>query len=122
MRAHDHSAAAGSAASQQGLFYSRAALAARRFDLRYPIQADHKLNIEVVTDPSTRWAIGYDPVAFFSNGGLSSRRHDVAFIRDFPKIIRTHYGPLLGTLYAIRQRLAAWVHGPIEQRYCNPES
>jgi hypothetical protein len=36
--------------------------------------------------------------------------------------IRTHYGPLLGTLYAIRQRLAAWVHGPIERRYCNPDS
>lgn len=107
---------------QQGIFYARSFFASRKFDLRYPIQADHKLNIEIVSDPNTRLAVGFEPVAFFSSGGVSSRRHDIAFIRDFPQLIRSHYGPLLGLLYATRWRLAAWVHGPIEKRYVNPES
>ncbi|HVJ29532.1 MAG TPA: hypothetical protein VNA66_04420, partial [Gammaproteobacteria bacterium] len=67
-----------------------------REGVRYPIQADHKLNIDLVTDPTTRLAIGSDPIAFFSSGGLSSHRHDIAFIRDFPAIIWAHYGPLIG--------------------------
>jgi glycosyltransferase involved in cell wall biosynthesis len=107
---------------QQGLFYARTALAQRRFDVRYPIQADHKLNIEIVADPQTRLRVGVEPVAFFSSGGLSSRRHDIAFIRDFPQIVGAHYGPLLGMLYAFRWKLAAWIRGPIEQRYRNQGS
>jgi hypothetical protein len=107
---------------QQGLIYARTAVSSRRFDVRYPIQADHKLNIDLVTDPATRLAIGSEPIAFFSSGGLSSHRHDIAFIRDFPAIIRAHYGPLIGMLYGIRRRISVWVHGPIERRYCNPES
>jgi hypothetical protein len=67
-------------------------------------------------------AIGFEPVAFFSSGGVSSRRHDIAFITDFPKIVRTHYGPLLGLWYAARWRLSSWVHGPIERRYRNLQS
>jgi hypothetical protein len=107
---------------QQGLIYARTALSSRRFDVRYPIQADHKLNIDLVTDPTTRLAVGSEPIAFFSSGGVSSRRHDVAFIRDFPAIIRTHYGPLIGMLYGLRRRVSVWIRGPIERRYCNPES
>lgn len=105
---------------QQGIFYARVGLSTRRFDTRYPIQADHKLNIDIVSNPLSRVGIGVEPVAFFSAGGVSSQQHDLAFIRDFPEIIAAAYGPLFGFLYRCRRRFSVWLRGPIESRYRNP--
>ena len=105
---------------QQGIFYSTPRLAAKRFDTRYPIQADHKLNIDIVADGSSRIGISDELVAYFSFGGVSSVRHDLAFIRDFPNIVAAAYGRPVGLYYKWRQRLSVWLYGPLEERYRNP--
>lgn len=107
---------------QQGIFYSRSRLTAYRFDTRYPIQADHKMNIDIVADTSTRIGVSDELVAYFSSGGVSSVRHDVAFIRDFPDIVGAAYGRPLGMYFKWRQRLSVWVLGPLDKRYRNPEA
>jgi hypothetical protein len=102
---------------QQGIFYATARLAQHRFDTRYPIQADHKLNIELIADPSTRLGIQTEPVAYFSLGGVSSQQHDLNFVRDFPAIVGAAYGRRTGLYWALRQRLSILLYGPLEQRY-----
>lgn len=102
---------------QQGIFYSTARLAQHRFDTRYPIQADHKLNIDLVADPSTRLGIQPEPVAYFSLGGVSSQRHDLSFVRDFPAIVGAAYGRPTGLYWALRQKLSILLYGPLERRY-----
>jgi glycosyltransferase involved in cell wall biosynthesis len=104
---------------QQGLFYATAQLAKRRFDARYPVQADHKLNIDLVADRSTRLGIQHEPVAYFSLGGVSSQRHDLNFVRDFPAIVGAAYGRPTGLYWAWRQRLSILLYGPLEKRYAN---
>lgn len=105
---------------QQGIFYATTQLAARGFDTRYPIQADHKLNIDIVANRSSRVGTSEELVAYFSFGGVSSVRHDLTFIRDFPNIVSAAYGRPLGLYYRWRQRLSVWVHGSLEERYRNP--
>lgn len=105
---------------QQSIFYALPRLAAKRFDTRYPIQADHKLNIDIVANASSRIGISDELVAYFSFGGASSVQHDLAFIRDFPGIVGAAYGRPLGLYCKWRQRLSVWHHGPLEQRYRNP--
>ncbi|MGE0114270.1 MAG: glycosyltransferase family 2 protein [Steroidobacteraceae bacterium] len=107
---------------QQSLFYARAQFADRRFDLRYPVQADHKLNIDLVSNPTLTLGISGELVAYFSSGGVSSRRHDLNFIRDFPTIVGSAYGRPLGLYWAFRQRLSIMLRGSLESRYCNPQS
>ena len=107
---------------QQGVFYATARLAKQRFDTRYPIQADHKLNIELVADPSTRLGIQSEPVAYFSLGGVSSQRHDLNFVRDFPAIVGAAYGRPTGLYWALRQKVSVLLYGPLEQRYGNAKS
>jgi glycosyltransferase involved in cell wall biosynthesis len=104
---------------QQGLFYATAQLATRRFDTRYPVQADHKLNIDLVADRSTRLGIQDEPVAYFSLGGVSSQRHDLNFVRDFPTIVGAAYGRPTGLYWAWRQKVSILLYGPLEKRYGN---
>lgn len=107
---------------QQGIFYATSRLAATGFDCRYPIQADHKLNIDIVADPASQIGNSDELVAYFSSGGVSSLRHDLAFIRDFPNIVGNAYGRPLGFYYKWRQRLSTWLLGPLEERYRNPSA
>ena len=107
---------------QQGLFYATTRLRKQGFDTRYAVQADHKLNIDLVADPSSRLGLQAEPVAYFSVGGLSSQRHDLNFIRDFPAIVGAAYGRPSGLYWACRQRLSILLLGPLEQRYRNPGS
>ena len=107
---------------QQGIFYATPRLAATGFDCRYPIQADHKLNIDIVADAASQIGTSNELVAYFSFGGVSSLHHDLAFIRDFPDIVGTAYGRPLGLYYKLRQRLSTWLLGPLEKRYRNPSA
>jgi glycosyltransferase involved in cell wall biosynthesis len=104
---------------QQGIFYATERLRRQRFDTRYTTQADHKLNIDLVSDPSTRLGLQREPVAYFSAGGLSTQRHDLAFIRDFPAIVGAAYGRPTGWYWSWRQRLSILLYGPLEARYSN---
>jgi len=102
---------------QQGIFYSAQRIKQHRFDLRYKVQADHKLNIDLLSDVTLRFSVSAEPVAYFSRGGASSTTHDIQFIRDFPQIVTNAYGWRTGAILKLRQRVAALARGSIEERY-----
>jgi glycosyltransferase involved in cell wall biosynthesis len=101
----------------QGVFYLRSYLAEHPYQVEYPAQADHKLNIDIVSDPQRRIGVSDDVVAYFSAGGLSSMKPDLTFRRDFPAIVARAYGRPLGALVRLKQILLDTVLGKPEQRF-----
>jgi glycosyltransferase involved in cell wall biosynthesis len=90
---------------QQGLLYRSDVFAARRFDCRYPVQADHKFNMELVSDPKTVVEYRDDVISHFASGGLSSTQRD-SFRDDMPGIVRTCYGPFFWVVALAKRALA----------------
>ena len=96
---------------QQGLLYRTDLFAARRFDCKYRIQADHKLNMELVSDPRTVVQRRDDVICHFSSGGLSSTAHDWVFREDMPGLVRTYYGSFFWIVALAKRQLADLVKG-----------
>jgi glycosyl transferase family 2 len=90
---------------QQGLLYRADLFTARRFDCKYPMQADHKLNMELVSDAGTVVQCRHDVICHCSSGGLSQQAPDRAFREDMPEIVRQCYGPFFWVLALLRRRL-----------------
>ncbi|WP_077036104.1 glycosyltransferase [Pelomonas sp. KK5] len=101
----------------QGLFYQTRYLKSHPYDTRYRIQADHKMNIDIVSDRNNRIFIAKDLVAYFCAGGISSTRPDLVFRADFPTIVGAAYGRQWGWLVALKQKLIDLVKGPPEKRF-----
>jgi glycosyltransferase involved in cell wall biosynthesis len=57
----------------QALFYSADLLQGISYDLRYPLRADHRLNIALLGDPSVRCVRLPLVVSWFARGGFSTR-------------------------------------------------
>ena len=91
---------------QQGLLYRSDIFAIRRFDCKYPMQADHKLNMELVSDPRTTIQYRDDVICHFSSGGLSQTVHDWVFREDMPGMVRTYYGSFFWIVALSKRRLA----------------
>lgn len=91
---------------QQGLLYRSDIFATRRFDCKYPIQADHKLNMELVSDPDTMIQYRDDVICHFSSSGLSQTTHDWVFREDLPGIVRTYYGTIFWIIALTKRTLA----------------
>jgi hypothetical protein len=94
---------------QQALLYRSDIFSVRRFDCRYPAQADHKLNMELVADRGTVIERRRDVVCHFSSGGRSQTHHDWAFRQDMPDMVRAYYGPFFWVISLMRRRLADFV-------------
>lgn len=76
----------------QAIFYPKVAFASRRYDTRYPIQADWVLNMDCWQDRSLVFEYLECAVASFNeHAGLSSRLVDVAFQRDYPQMLRRYF-------------------------------
>jgi glycosyltransferase involved in cell wall biosynthesis len=90
---------------QQGLLYRADIFASKRFDCRYPVQADHKFNMELVSDARTIVAYRDEVICHFSSGGLSSKCRD-SFREDMPEIVRACYGPFFGLLALTKRTVA----------------
>lgn len=101
---------------QQSLFYSRAYLTTHPFDVNYRIQADHKANIEILSDPNLAVRQSQELVAYFSTGGTSQVSFDTAFRRDLPRIAGETFGPVYRVAVHLKQRLANMVKGRPEAR------
>ena len=76
----------------QGAFYGRDLFTSGGFDLRYPIEADHALNIRIFGDRRAERRYLDLIVANFEGGGLSDVRQDEAFLRDRLRLVRQHLG------------------------------
>lgn len=101
----------------QGIFYLRSHLVGHPYQTKYRAQADHKLNIDIVSDRSLRFGISQEMVAYFSAGGVSSTRPDIVFRRDFPSIVAKAYGRPLGALIKLKQVLIDMVRGDPDKRF-----
>ena len=91
---------------QQGLLYRADIFEARRFDCKYPIQADHKLNMELVSNPLTVVRHCDDVICHFSSSGLSQTAHDWGFREDMPRMVRKYYGLFFWLVALTKRRLA----------------
>jgi glycosyltransferase involved in cell wall biosynthesis len=91
---------------QQGLLYRTDIFSSRRFDCKYPIQADHKLNMEVVSNPAMVIQYRNDIICHFSSSGLSQKAYDWVFREDMPNIVRTYYGPFFWIVALTKRKLA----------------
>jgi glycosyltransferase involved in cell wall biosynthesis len=96
---------------QQGLLYRSDTLLTRRFDCKYPVQADHKLNMELVSAYGTVIEYRDDVVCHFASGGLSQKVQDFAFRRDMPGMVRAYYGPFFWIVALVKRKLADVLKG-----------
>ncbi|KAA8484631.1 glycosyltransferase involved in cell wall biosynthesis [Arcticibacter tournemirensis] len=73
-----------------GIFYPRKVFEKYRYEEKYQISADYFLNIQCWTDDE--FDKNYYPylVANFSQGGLSEKRTDEIFKKDFNEILKKH--------------------------------
>ena len=101
----------------QGIFYLRSYLVDHHYQTEYRAQADHKMNIDIVSNRSLRFGVCSELVAYFSAGGVSSMRPDLPFRRDFPAIVSRAYGRPLGALVKLKQLLIDAVLGDPESRF-----
>jgi len=86
----------------QALFYSAALLRTRRYDPRYPLRADHRLNIALLADPAVRCLRRREVVSYFSRGGYSSTTiADRHFDAEQAGIAATEFGTFWGLAVAV---------------------
>jgi glycosyltransferase involved in cell wall biosynthesis len=91
---------------QQGVLYNNKVFADQLFDEKYPIQADHKFNIQI----AARWRnqIKYisNVISYFNIGGISQSVNDLEFRKDLPNIISNNFGKFWGIVTLLKRGLA----------------
>ena len=95
----------------QGIFYLRDYLLNNPYETQYKIQADHKLNIDIVSNKMLNFQVSKNLIAYFSAGGASSLNPDYQFRSNFPEIVRIAYGVPYGILVKIKQILVDLIFG-----------
>lgn len=91
---------------QQGVLYNKSIFSNLSFDEKYPIQADHKFNIEVSAYPNNNIIYFDKVIAFFNTNGISQSVIDKKFRSDFPTIIKTNFGVLFGLITYFKRELS----------------
>lgn len=100
----------------QGLFYRRTYLASHPFDASYPMQADHKANIEMLADRGLRIGRSGELVSYFATGGSSQTASDLRFRADLPRIAGRSFGAPWQLVVSFKQRVATLLKGRPETR------
>jgi hypothetical protein len=88
---------------QQGVLYNREVFSFFTFDETYPIQADHKFNIEISSKSMSRILYEDIIVSYFNTSGISQSVHDTSFRRDMPAIVSANLGPIWGGVSVLRR-------------------
>lgn len=101
----------------QGIFYQRSYLLSHPYQTEYRAQADHKMNIDIVSNHALRFGISKEVVAYFSAGGVSSLRPDLPFRKDFPSLVAHAYGKHYGLLVKVKQLVIDRLLGDPEHRF-----
>lgn len=101
----------------QGIFYLRSYLLSHPYQIEYRAQADHKMNIDIVSNRSLRFGVTKELVAYFSAGGVSSLRPDLRFRKDFPSLVARAYGKHYGLLVKVKQLVIDTLLGDPEHRF-----
>jgi len=77
---------------QQGVLYNKRIFSSLTFDERYPIQADHKFNMEIFANNNSKVKYIEIIIAYFNTSGISQSVTDINFWTDMPKIVSENYG------------------------------
>lgn len=101
----------------QGLFYLREYIVENPYETDYTIQADHKMNIDIISNKNNKFMILKEVVAYFSASGVSSVKPDLKFRTCFPHIIRKSYGLKYSFLVIIKQKIVDLLLGKPEKRF-----
>ena len=101
----------------QGIFYLRSYVLDHPYQTEYRAQADHKMNIDIVSNRSLRFAVSKELVAYFSAGGVSSLQPDLRFRNDFPSLVGQAYGRPYGLLVKVKQLVIDTLLGDPESRF-----
>lgn len=88
---------------QQGVIYNKSVFLNTTFDEKYPIQADHKLNIEICADRNITIKYLEIIVAYFNTSGISQSINDLDFWTDMPTIVTENYGCFWGFVSLARR-------------------
>jgi len=90
----------------QAIFYPASSLKKYRYDVRYKIQADHNLNMQLHGDKHYKFK--YIPVVVcnYEGEGISEATWDKPFFRDKMNIIRANFSFVV-YLYALLRRFIA---------------
>ena len=81
----------------QGLFYPASHIGTDPYDLAYPLRADHRLNMQLLSDKSVSCLRPQLVVAYFSRGGYSTGTiTDVRFDAEQPSLAASDFGWLWG--------------------------
>jgi glycosyltransferase involved in cell wall biosynthesis len=76
----------------QGIFYPQKVWEKHSYNLKYPVFADHELNMRCYADPElTMKYIPLTIAVFHDEGGLSPQQHDPAFESDRLRLIRENF-------------------------------
>ena len=89
----------------QGVFYKRSVFDRYQYDTKYVIQADHKMNIQVLADPLMHVHFSKMLVSYFSAGGISSSMADLVFRKDLSDITRDSFGLFFASVVLAKQAL-----------------
>jgi glycosyltransferase involved in cell wall biosynthesis len=101
----------------QGIFYKREYLASHHYEVRYRMQADHKMNIDIISNRSFSFGVSHEMVAYFSAGGVSSVSPDLVFRKNFSSIVSDAYGRHWGLFIILKQKLIDIILGSPEKRF-----
>jgi len=96
---------------QQGLLYRTDIFLDKRFDTKYKIQADHKFNMELASDPAITIYYSPEVISHFSSNGLSQTESDWQFRKDMPEIVKSCYGSLFWLVALLKRKVADVVKG-----------
>lgn len=89
----------------QGIFYKKSVFDRYQYDTKYSIQADHKINIQILADPQMEVYFSQMLVSYFSAGGISSSVPDLVFRKDLRHIARDSFGLFFASLVVLKQML-----------------
>lgn len=103
----------------QGIFYKKSIFEKYKYDTKYPIQADHKLNIQLFADRTINIYFSELIVSYFSAGGVSSSIPDMVFRGDLIKISKNTFGNIFSIIIFFKQKVADIVNKNFQHRKKN---
>ncbi len=86
----------------QAIVYPASVFKKYTYNTKYPIAADHLLNMQCWGDGSYTFKFINLIIAVFSDQGISSVKDDVAFKKDQSLLILKHHGPLIWFRYVFK--------------------
>jgi glycosyltransferase involved in cell wall biosynthesis len=91
---------------QQGVIYRDSVFSKIAFDEKYPIQADHKFNIELCSLADSKVLYQNRVISYFNINGISQTLVDKKFRTDFPNIIKINFGIFWGIITYVKRSLS----------------